>query len=293
MAGGSGEAAMSPPSSGGSGSGGGKRGRDPEEDVYVDNLHSHKRYLSEIMASSLNGLSVGDSLPDNIMESPARSETASCFRDEILSQYSPMSEDSDDYRCYDTQLNPSGNHHDAMISPSTSPMSSPHRHQRPQSPLLPSNPYPLPSCSLSSVVCSHARRGSDNEGRFPSSPNDMCHGADLRRTALLRSVQMRVQGPHSYDLSFGMRQGQEHVHEHEDEHEHEHLEDLERTERSSSCNKSIVDEITYQRPDHDFGRPEHEIDYINCTSDDCPSDLKFKQEDRSHSKFDTRMDKNT
>ncbi|XP_066362251.1 uncharacterized protein [Miscanthus floridulus] len=106
MAGGSGEAAMSPPSSGG-----GKRGRDPEEDVYVDNLHSHKRYLSEpllcttvaaffsnslgspgdlIMASSLNGLSVGDSLPDNIMESPARSETASCFRDEILSQYSPM-----------------------------------------------------------------------------------------------------------------------------------------------------------------------------------------------------------
>jgi hypothetical protein len=46
MAGGSGEAAMSPPSSGGSG--GGKRGRDPEEDVYVDNLHSHKRYLSEV-----------------------------------------------------------------------------------------------------------------------------------------------------------------------------------------------------------------------------------------------------
>jgi len=90
-----------------------------------------------------------------------------------------------------------------------------------------------------------------------------------------------------------MRQGQEHVHEHEDEHEHEHLEDLERTERSSYCNESIVDEIAYQRPDHDFGRPEHEIDYINCTSDDCPSDLKFKQEDKSHSKFDTRMDKNT
>ncbi|XP_066362585.1 uncharacterized protein [Miscanthus floridulus] len=196
MAGGSGEAAMSPPSSGG-----GKRGRDPEEDVYVDNLHSHKRYLSEaghrecaekecgfrvvpwpihpiqplpvsnrlccsasqsglhdlvvnssnwmvpradltvcapalynrccfflqfLGKPSLNGLSVGDSLPDNIMESPARSETASCFRDEILSQYSPMSEDSDYYRCYDTQLNPSGNHPDAMISPSISPMSSPH-----------------------------------------------------------------------------------------------------------------------------------------------------------------------
>lgn len=37
----------------------------------------------QIMASSLNGLSVGDSLPDNIMESPARSETASCFRSVI------------------------------------------------------------------------------------------------------------------------------------------------------------------------------------------------------------------
>jgi hypothetical protein len=51
MVGGSGEGpAMSPSSSpGGGGSGsGGKRGRDPEEDVYVDNLHSHKRYLSEV-----------------------------------------------------------------------------------------------------------------------------------------------------------------------------------------------------------------------------------------------------
>lgn len=32
------------------------------------------------MASSLNGLSVGDSLVDNIMESPARSENTSYFR---------------------------------------------------------------------------------------------------------------------------------------------------------------------------------------------------------------------
>ncbi|KAG8084760.1 hypothetical protein GUJ93_ZPchr0010g9237 [Zizania palustris] len=106
-------------------------------------------------------------------------------RDEIISQYSPMSEDSDDYRCYDPQINPSASQNDAMVSPSTSPMSSPHRFQKPQSGFLPANPYPLPSCSLSSVVCSHARRGSESEGRFPSSPNDMCHGADLRRTALL------------------------------------------------------------------------------------------------------------
>ncbi|XP_062180022.1 uncharacterized protein LOC133884579 [Phragmites australis] len=285
MAGGSGEASMSPPFSGG----GGKRGRDPDEDVYVDNLHSHKRYLSEIMASSLNGLSVGDSLPDNIMESPARSETASCVRDEILSQYSPMSEDSDDYRCYDTQLNSNVSQADPMVSPSTSPMSSPHRQQKPQSALLPSNPFPLPSCSLSSVVCSHARRGSDNEGRFPSSPNDMCHGADLRRTALLRSVQMRVQGPHAYDLTYGSRHEQEHAHDHE-----EHLEGLERAEGQSPCRKSMDDEDSYQRPDRDFGRPEHdEIDYIDhCTLDYCPSDPKFKQDDKNQCKFDTSMDKN-
>ncbi|KAI4349718.1 hypothetical protein L6164_010278 [Bauhinia variegata] len=37
-----------------------KSARDPEEYVYLDNLHSHKRYLSEIMASSLNGLTVGE-----------------------------------------------------------------------------------------------------------------------------------------------------------------------------------------------------------------------------------------
>lgn len=207
------------------------------------------------------------------------------FRDEILSQYSPMSEDSDDFRCYDTQLNPNMSHTDSMGGPSTSPMSSPHRHQKPQSALLPSNPYPLPSCSLSSVVCSHARRGTDNEGRFPSSPNDMCHGADLRRTALLRSVQMRVQGPHAYDVSF--RQEQEHAHE----HEHEHLEGLEEAERQPSCRKSIDDEVGFRRPDHDFCQSEHDIDYVgNCPSDDCP-DPTFKQDDKNHCKFDSIMDK--
>ncbi|KAM0834773.1 hypothetical protein ACQ4PT_063370 [Festuca glaucescens] len=309
MVGGSGEGAAlsSPASSPGGGSGGGaKRGRDPEEDVYVDNLNSHKRYLSEIMASSLNGLSVGDSLADNIMESPARSESPSCVRDEIISQYSPMSEDSDDYRYYDTQLNPNGSQGDAMVSPSTSPMSSPHRFQKPQAGFLPSTPYSLPSCSLSSVACSHTRRGSENEGRFPSSPNDMCHGADLRRTALLRSVHMRVHGPHAYDMSFGGRQEQEHVHEHEDEHGHEHhvhvhedehghehLEDLDGSERSS-CRKSIDHEATgYQGAENSYGRQEHDIDYINrCTPDDVLNGLKFKEEDGTQGNSDASMDKN-
>jgi hypothetical protein len=53
----------------------GKRTRDPEDEVYLDNLRSQKRYLSEIMACSLNGLTVGDSLPVNMLESPARSES--------------------------------------------------------------------------------------------------------------------------------------------------------------------------------------------------------------------------
>ncbi|KAL4572155.1 hypothetical protein LXL04_018924 [Taraxacum kok-saghyz] len=53
----------------------GKRSRDPEDEVYVDNVHSHKRSLSEMMASSSNGLSVGDSLLENLMDSPARSES--------------------------------------------------------------------------------------------------------------------------------------------------------------------------------------------------------------------------
>lgn len=202
-----------------------------------------------------------------------------------------MSEDSDDYRCYDTQL-PNGSQTDAMVSPSTSPMSSPHRFQKPQSGLLSANPYPLPSCSLSSVVCSNPRRGSENEGRFPSSPNDMCHGGDLRKTALLRSVQMRVQGPHAYELSFCGRQEQEHAHDHEDEHQHEHLEGLEGAERSSSHRETISDGVGYQMPENSYGRPEHDIDYIeDCTPHGCLSDLKFKQEDKDCSKL-TSMDKN-
>ena len=43
--------------------------RDSEEEVDLDNLCSHKRYLREIVASSLNGLIVGASLPDDLMKS--------------------------------------------------------------------------------------------------------------------------------------------------------------------------------------------------------------------------------
>lgn len=37
---------------------GGKRSRDPEDEVYLDNLHSHKRYLSEVCLALLLVFSV-------------------------------------------------------------------------------------------------------------------------------------------------------------------------------------------------------------------------------------------
>ena len=169
------------------------------------------------------------------------------FRDEMSTQYSPMSEESDDYRYYDTQVNTNGNQTDTTSSSSASPISSPHRVQRPYTWFSSPKLLPLPSCSLSAVVCSQARRGSgsEHEGRIPSSPTDMCHGGDLRRTALLRSVQMRVQSPHPCDLlsSSGHRQDQERGHVHADEldHDQRHTVGVHMDQRSFSCPKSIQD----------------------------------------------------
>ncbi|XP_020235504.1 uncharacterized protein LOC109815254 [Cajanus cajan] len=220
-----------------------KRTRDPEEEVYLDNLRSHKRYLSEIMASSLNGLTVGDSLPDNLMESPARSEGMFSFRDDMSLQYSPMSEDSDDLRFCETPVHSCSSQPDSLPS---SPVS-PHRYQKPQNALLSSAaPSSSSNASHSSTVCTvscpqpHSQpqpqprqRGSDSEGRFPSSPSDICHSADLRRAALLRSVQMRTQSPGSasLDLPFGSNQ--------------EHAPSIDSEERSCSCMKSLVDGREY------------------------------------------------
>ncbi|XP_043720366.1 uncharacterized protein LOC122667942 isoform X1 [Telopea speciosissima] len=213
----------------------GKRSRDPEDEVYLDNLHSHKRYLSEIMASSLNGLTVGDSLSETLMESPARSESMCYPRDELSLQYSPMSEDSEESRYCETTLISS------TLQPDSRPTSpvSPHRYQRPLSGFssaTPTNSYSSPGCSLAAVACSQPRqRGSDSEGRFPSSPSDICHSADLRRAALLRSVQMRAQPSSSsaFELPFGPGQ--------------ESMQSIEVEERPCSCVKSLVDEGEYQR----------------------------------------------
>ncbi|KAE9589483.1 hypothetical protein Lalb_Chr21g0309471 [Lupinus albus] len=159
----------SPSSSSSSSSPIAKRIRDPEEEVYIDNLRSHKRYLSQSLTSS--------------------------------------------------------------------PASSPHRYQRPHNAFL----SPAPSTSsnasaLSTVTCSQPRqRGSDSEGRFPSSPSDICYSANLRRAALLRSVQMRTHpsGSASMELPFGS--GQEPVPNID-------------TEERSCCPymKSLVDEREHQ-----------------------------------------------
>ncbi|KAJ8573719.1 hypothetical protein K7X08_010230 [Anisodus acutangulus] len=211
----------------------GKRNREPEDEVYIDNLHSHKRYLSEIMASSLNGLTVGDTLPDNIVNSPSRSENMLYIRDEMSFQYSPMSEDSDDSRCYEALTNTSSPQPE---STPTSPVS-PYRYHRPMNGFSsgpPSTSYPSHSCNFPHATSSQPRqRGSDSEGRFPSSPSDICHSADLRRAALLRSVQMRTQppGPSSFEMQFSP--GQEPSH-------------METEYRPCSYMKSLVDKREYK-----------------------------------------------
>lgn len=211
----------------------GKRARDPDDEVYLDNFHSHKRYLSEIMASSLNGLTVGDPLSENLMDSPARSESMLYLRDEMSCQYSPMSEDSDDCRFCETSTNLFPSQSDSSVP--TSPVS-PYRYQRPFSGMTPSTGTNTSlGCNTGPVTSLQPhQRGSDSEGRFPSSPSDICHSADLRRAALLRSVQMRAQphGPSSMELPYCSMP--------------EPGPNIEAEERSCSFIKSLVDERVYQ-----------------------------------------------
>ena len=153
-------------------------------------------------------------------------------RDEVSWPYSPMSEDSDDSRFCDVP--PLSSQPDSAPS---SPVS-PYRYQKPLSSFYsaPStSSHPSHSCTLATIACSQPRqRSSDSEGRFPSSPSDICHSADLRRAALLRSVQMRTHplGMPSFELPFGS--GQEPVH------------NMEAEERPCPYLKSLVDEREYQ-----------------------------------------------
>lgn len=158
------------------------------------------------------------------------------FRDDMSIQYSPMSDDSDDSRyCDTTPINTCSSQPESL---QTSPVS-PYRFQRPLSgfsyapPTTTSNPSH--SSSIPNATSSQPRqRNTDSEGRFPSSPSDICHSADLRRAALLRSVQMRTQpvGPSPFELPFSS--GQESVH---------NIEETE--ERPCSFMKSLVDHRDY------------------------------------------------
>lgn len=188
-------------------------------------------------------------------------------RDEMSMQYSPMSEESDDYRYYDTQVNTNGNQTDVPGNSSTSPASSPHRPQKLHTWFSSACPYPLPSCSLPAVVCSPARRGcgTEQEGRIPSSPNDMCHGGDLRRAALLRSVQMRVQSPHPCDVlpSSGheQEQGRSDLHADELEQDQKEAVGVQLDQRPLSCPKSTQD-AKYQSPINPDQHPHHDVDFV-------------------------------
>lgn len=148
-------------------------------------------------------------------------------------QYSPMSEDSDDSRFSETPMNTCFPHSDSLP---TSPVS-PYRYQRPLNAFY-STPstssYSLPG-NVSTVTCSQPRkRGSDTEGRFPSSPSDICHSADLRKAALMRSVHMKTQpaGSSSLELQFGSGQ--------------ENSLSIEAEERPCSFVKSLISDSEYQ-----------------------------------------------
>lgn len=118
-----------------------------------------------------------------------------------------MSEDSDEARfCEDPITSTSSSQPESRP---TSPVS-PYRYQRPftstvsyHSSVSHTCPASVSTNAATTTSTPQSRqRGSDTEGRFPSSPSDICHSSDLRRTALLRSVQMRTQ-PCGYASSSG------------------------------------------------------------------------------------------
>ena len=86
--------------------------------------------------------------------------------------------------------------------------------------------------NVGAAACSQPhQRGSDTEGQFTSSPSDICHSADLRRAAFLRSVQMRTVF-WSVKLPFCLGQ--------------ENVPNIEVEERPCSWMKSLVDDREYQ-----------------------------------------------
>ncbi|KAG0589334.1 hypothetical protein KC19_1G014000 [Ceratodon purpureus] len=204
---------------------GGKRSRPADDEAYFDNFHNHKRYLTEVMATSLNGLRVGESTPQSQrssppmdMVSPAHTETAGLSRsassfptshgDDLSTLDSPMSDDSDEsvgFRMGRASENPVFLPVSTLESVSVTPTSpvSPRRKEyfppyipNYSSTLSSRQQTPPPYTPSLPLPCAQTRvKGTDADGRLPPSPSDPCQSADLRRAALLRSLQMRSQSP--------------------------------------------------------------------------------------------------
>lgn len=208
---------------------GGKRRRPAVDDeVYLDNFHTHKRYLSEVMASSLNGLRMGESAAitttrpassmSDPMASPAPTDTGCLSRsassfpslgDDLSTLDSPMSEDSDEsvgyrmVRAAEMMQMQQALGVESPASPAPAcPTSPPRRAQRVPYAIshnLPAagsstwSPMRSPYVSSHPLPCSRPRP-SEPEGRLPPSPSDACQSADLRKAALLRALQ-RAQSP--------------------------------------------------------------------------------------------------
>lgn len=142
-----------------------------------------------------------------------------------------MSEDLDDARYCETPMSACSSQSESRP---TSPVS-PYRYKPVgafcSSP--PSTSQPPSGCNALSGSSQPRQRGTDTEGRFPSSPSDICHSGDLRKAALLRSVQMRTQPScaSAYDLGFTAAQ--------------EAMEHVEAETRSCSFLKPLDDEREY------------------------------------------------
>jgi hypothetical protein len=129
----------------------------------------------------------------------------SMCRDELSTLDSPMSEDSDDSVGYRmgvaSELSP---YMPVSCTEATSSHVSLRRSQRPSystssysSEMAPWQQTPPPYTPSLPLPCSSQSRAKipDGEGRLPPSPNDPAQSADLRRAALMRSVQIRAQSP--------------------------------------------------------------------------------------------------
>ncbi|CAM6098807.1 unnamed protein product [Calypogeia fissa] len=205
---------------------GSKRRRGAEDEVYFDNYHNHKRYLTEVMASSMNGLSVSDAAANNKrptsplvdpMLSPAATETlctlsrsASSFPsqgDETSTLDSFMSEESDESVGYRFSRGSEAPQYTAPVStelasghaPSAS-SPSPRRFQRLQchgsGQVLPGSVAWMSTTRIPMTPYTPSwSRFPDSDGRLPPSPNDPSNAPDLRRATLLRNLSMRAQVP--------------------------------------------------------------------------------------------------